>query len=457
MVCLRDSTGLTCYPKHFHIVLQTLQREHIYGPDRMKITIIGGGYVGLVTGACFADTCHDVTIVDVDLARVGMINEKRPPIFEAGLETILSRTVGKNLRASHSWDSISISDLTFICVGTPPNDDGSANLTYIESASHSIGTALQNAKGYHVVVVKSTVPPGTTEKVVGPAVLASAHKTEDDIGFAMNPEFLREGRAIEDFTKPDRIVIGSNRTRAGDRVAEVYQSFSAPLIRTGIPAAEMIKCTSNAFLAMKISFSNEIGNICKELGIDVYEVMNGVGADQRIGQKFLGAGAGFGGSCFPKDLSSLAVLASKTGVEPRILRAVLEVNEYQPHRLIALLEKKAGNLSGKRIAVLGLAFKDNTDDVRDSRAIPVIWDLVNKGARVVAFDPMAVPNMQKVFPAIEYTGSARDALKGADGCLVMTEWPEFSRLDHEFDGMKKRVIIEGRRILSCKDRDGICW
>jgi UDPglucose 6-dehydrogenase len=273
----------------------------------------------------------------------------------------------------------------------------------------------------------------------------------------MNPEFLREGRAIEDFRNPDRIVIGNNRPRAGDRVAEVYQKFSAPLVRTGLAAAEMIKYTSNAFLATKISFSNEIGNICKELGIDVYEVMKGVGLDQRIGPKFLDAGAGFGGSCFPKDVSSLAVLAGRAGIDPKILRAVLGVNEYQPYRLVTLLEKKTGNLSGKRIAVIGLAFKDNTDDVRDSRAIPVIQELLKKGARVVAFDPMAGPNMKKVFPAIEYTGTAGEALKGADGCLVMTEWPEFSLLDHEFDGMKKRIIIEGRRILTCDDREGICW
>lgn len=423
----------------------------------MKITIVGGGYVGLVTGACFADTGHDIAIIEVDPAKVRMINEKKPPVFEPGLENILLRTVGKNLRASLSYDPVSTSDLIFICVGTPPKEDGSSNLTSIESASRSIGTALQNAPGYNVVVVKSTVPPGTTETVVRPAVLASAHKTEDEIGFAMNPEFLREGRAIEDFRQPDRIVIGSNRPRAGDRAAEVYRSFSAPVVRTGLAAAEMIKYTSNAFLATKISFANEIGNICKESGIDVYEVMKGVGLDQRIGQQFLDAGAGFGGSCFPKDVSSLSVLAGRAGIDPKILRAVLEVNEEQPHRLVALLEKKAGSLSGKRIAVLGLAFKDNTDDVRDSRAITVIRELQKKGARIIAFDPMAVPNMQKIFPAIEYAKSAGDALKGADGCLVMTEWPEFSRLDREFDGMKKRIIIEGRRILTCDDREGICW
>ena len=445
------------YPKHFHIVLQTLKREHFHGQDQMKITIIGGGYVGLVTGACFADSGHTVTLVEVDPAKVGMINEKRAPIFEPGLEDILMRTTGKNLRAALSYDSVSTSALTFICVGTPPNGDGSTNLTYIESASRSIGTALQSSSRYHVVVVKSTVPPGTTDTVVRPAVLASAQKTEDKIGFAMNPEFLREGRAIEDFRKPDRIVIGSNDVRAGDCVAKVYRSFSAPVVRTGLSAAEMIKYTSNAFLATKISFANEIGNICKELGIDVYEVMKGVGLDQRIGEQFLNAGAGFGGSCFPKDVSSLSVLAGQAGVDPKILRAVLEVNEYQPHRLVALLEKKAGNLSGKRIAVLGLAFKENTDDVRDSRAIPVIQELQKKGAQIIAFDPMAGPNMQKIFPEIEYAGSAGDALKGADGCLVMTEWPEFGRIDQEFDLMARKIVIEGRRILSWNGAEGICW
>ena len=423
----------------------------------MKVTIVGGGYVGLVTGACFADAGHDVTIIEVDPAKVGMINEKKSPIHEPGLEKILSGTVGKSLRASQSWDSAGVSDLTFISVGTPSCKDGSTNLTYIESASRSIGKALENSSGYHVVVVKSTVPPGTTETIVKPAVLTASGKSENEIGFAMNPEFLREGRAIGDFLHPDRIVIGSSHARAGERVAEVYRGFEAPVVRTGLAAAEMIKYASNAFLATKISFSNEIGNICKLLGIDVYEVMKGVGLDQRIGPQFLDAGAGFGGSCFPKDISSLASLARRTGIEPRILRAVLEVNEQQPHRLVALLEQKAGNLSGRRIAVLGLAFKDNTDDVRESRSIPVIGELIRKGARVVAFDPMAGPNMRKIFPSIEYAGSAADALRGADGCLVMTEWPEFKTIDSEFDLMNRKIVIEGRRILSWEGAEGICW
>jgi UDPglucose 6-dehydrogenase len=423
----------------------------------MKISVVGGGYVGLVTGSCFAKLGHDVTIVDVDSVKVQAINNGQPPIYEKGLGDLLKEYAGQNLRASTGYDSVAYADIVFICVGTPPLPDGSSNLSYIESASISVGTYLKTGSHYCVVVVKSTVPPGTTAKLVQPAVLRAARKTEREIGFAMNPEFLREGRAVEDFLHPDRIVIGSNDPRAGNHVAEVYRSFSTPIVRTGLTAAEMIKYTSNAFLATKISFSNEIGNICKELGIDVYEVMKGVGLDQRIGRQFLNAGAGFGGSCFPKDVSSLAVLAGQVSVEPRILRAVLEINEYQPYRLVALLEKKAGDLSGKRIAVLGLAFKDNTDDVRDSRAIPVIRELLKKGARVIAFDPMAVQNMQKIFPSIEYADCPADALKGADGCLVMTEWPEFSRIDKEFDLMAHKIVIEGRRILSWNGAEGICW
>jgi len=423
----------------------------------MIISIVGGGYVGLVTGSCFAKLGHIVTIIDVDPLKVQSINKGQPPIYENGLEDILKQNAGLRLRASNHYDSVADADMVFICVGTPPQSDGSANLSFIESASTSIGTHLKTNSHYCAVVVKSTVPPCTTENLVRPAVLRSAQKTEREIGFAMNPEFLREGRAVEDFLHPDRIIIGCNDPRAGKLVAAVYRIFPAPVVMTGLTAAEMIKYTSNAFLATKISFANEIGNICKELGIDVYEVMKGVGLDQRIGQQFLNAGAGFGGSCFPKDVSSLAVLAGRAGVEPRILNAVLEVNENQPYRLVALLEKKAGNLSGKRIAVLGLAFKDNTDDVRDSRAIPVIRELLRKGARVIAFDPMAVPNMRKIFPSIEYAGSAGDALKGAEGCLVMTEWPEFGRIDKEFDLMVQKIVIEGRRILSWKGAEGICW
>lgn len=423
----------------------------------MKISIVGGGYVGLVTGACFAKLGHDVTIIDVDPVKVQSINNGKPPIYEKGLEDLLKQNVGLRLRASTGYDSVANAEIVFICVGTPPQEDGSANLSYIESASNSMGTVLKTTPHYCVVVVKSTVPPGTTEKLVQPTVLRAAQKTEREIGFAMNPEFLREGRAVEDFFHPDRIVIGSNDLCAGKQVAEVYQNIKTSVICTGLAAAEMIKYTSNAFLATKISFSNEIGNICKHLGIDVYEVMKGVGIDQRIGPLFLNAGAGFGGSCFPKDVSALVSLAKETGETPILLQSVLDVNEQQPHRMVVLLERRLGNLSGKRIAVLGLAFKDNTDDIRDSRAIPVIHELLSKGASVAAYDPMACPNMQQVFPTIEYGSSASDVLHLADGCLVMTEWPEFSRLDKEFDLMAHKIIIDGRHILTRKGAEGICW
>lgn len=423
----------------------------------MRISVVGGGYVGLVTGTCFAEFGHQVTIIEIDPEKIKAINEGMPPIYEDGLEDLLKKNAGHRLRAEAGYDSVAASDIVFICVGTPPKPDGSANLSYIESASCSIGEKLKDTPGYCVVVVKSTVPPGTTEHVVRPAVLKMARKTEREIGFAMNPEFLREGRAVVDFMNPDRLVIGSSDPRSGKRVEEVYTSVRAPLIHTGISAAEMIKYTSNAFLATKISFSNEIGNICKNLGIDVYDVMKGVGLDPRIGPLFLNAGAGFGGSCFPKDVSALVSLAEQAGEKPVLLQSVLAVNEQQPSRMITILEKRAGSLAGKRIAVLGLAFKDNTDDIRDSRAVPVIQMLLAKGARVIAYDPMAAPNMKKIFPAIEYCPTAADALRGAEGCLVMTEWPEFTRLDKEFDLMAHTVIIEGRHILSRKDREGICW
>jgi len=423
----------------------------------MRISIVGGGYVGLVTGTCFAQLGNDVTIIEINAEKVTKINKGHPPIYEIGLEDLLKQNAGKKLRASTGFEAIASADIVFICVGTPQKLDGSADLSSIESASSSVGTALKNNLSYCCVVVKSTVPPGTTEKIVQPVVLKTSGKTEHEVGFAMNPEFLREGRAIEDFMQPDRIVIGSNDLRAGKHVALVYQGISAPVIHTGLTAAEMIKYTSNAFLATKISFANEIGNICKHLGIDVYEVMKGVGYDPRIGPSFLNAGAGFGGSCLPKDVSALVSLAKDAGENPVMLQSVLTVNEQQPFRMVALLEAKLGSISGKRIAVLGLSFKDNTDDIRESRAIPVIRELLQKRAYVTAYDPMAISNMRQVFPGIEYCSCAADTLAGSDGCLVMTEWPEFSRLDKEFDQMAHRVIIEGRRILTCKGADGVCW
>lgn len=428
----------------------------------MKISVIGGGYVGLVSAVCFSELGHSVNIIEIDAQKVKAINLGRPTIYEKGLEEMLSAHASRNLTATSDYQSIPDSEIILICVGTPEGPDGEADLSMIASAAKSIGTALQDSSEYHIVAVKSTVPPGTTENLVKPVVLKHLGNDEADddyrkIGFVMNPEFLREGLAVQDFMNPDRIVVGSSDQNAGDIFQKVYTGLEAPLVRTSLSAAEMIKYTSNAFLATKISFSNEIGNICKHLGIDVYDVMKGVGLDHRINPYFLNAGAGFGGSCFPKDVSALMHLARDIGEDPILLNAVIEINNRQPIRIIELLEKKTGDLAGKHIAVLGLAFKNDTDDARESRAIPVIAELKKRGAQVRAYDPKANSSMGKIFSNIDYRASAAEALKDADACLVMTEWPEFGQLDKEFDLMKSKVIIEGRRVLSCRDAEGICW
>ncbi len=423
----------------------------------MQVSIIGGGYVGLVTGTCLASCGHQVNIVEVDEKKVAMINAGNPPIFEEGLTEILKKNIGKNLKAATTYDAISTSSLVLICVGTPQNDDGAADLKYIKSASEMIGKALAGRKEDTVVAVKSTVPPKTTTDIVAPIVRKNAGSSENTILFAMNPEFLREGRAVYDFLHPDRIVIGADDDRAYELFLNLYSSINAPKLRTRITEAEMIKYTSNAFLATKISFSNEIGNVCKKIGLDVYRVMDGVGYDTRIGRAFLNAGAGFGGSCFPKDVSALIHLASVAGERTPLLDTVMEVNNKQPLRMLKILKKHIPILKGKRITVLGLAFKDNTDDIRESRSIIIIRELISEGAIVSAFDPMATDLMKQIFPSIEYNKTAADALDNADAALIMTEWPEFGKLSKEFDKMKSRIIIDGRHLLTGDGVEGICW
>lgn len=427
--------------------------EKIY----MRISIIGGGYVGLVSAVCLAELGHSIDLIELDNSRVRTINSCQSPFFEDGIEKLLANHIGKNLRATNDYDSVADSDITIICVGTPSDDNGRANLRMVVSASECIGDFIKSGKKYQVVVVKSTVPPGTTETLVVPTVIERSGRNTDEIGFVMNPEFLREGTAIYDFMNPDRIVIGCSHQKAGNIVGEMYNGLTAPKIMTSIPAAEMIKYASNAFLATKISFSNEIGNICKIMGIDTYEVMRGVGLDHRISPFFLSAGAGFGGSCFPKDVSALIFHAETLGENPVLLKAVMDVNNKQPSKIVNLLMKRIGNFKGKEVAILGLAFKSNTDDVRESRAIPVIIEIKKLGAHIRAYDPMAERSMAKIIPEIDYYSNASDALKGADACVIMTEWDEFRYLDQEFNAMNKRIIIEGRRVLSCKDAEGVCW
>ncbi len=412
--------------------------------------------MGLVTGTCLSTLNHNVTIVEIFPEKVEAINNAVPPIYEEGLEDILKAHVGRNLTASTTYESVQTADAVFIAVGTPPNPDGSANLTYIKQAAENIADELAKAHTeYPVVVVKSTVPPGTTRDVVCKTIREILPDLK--FGCCMNPEFLREGRAVFDFMNPDRIVIGTTDAKAVEIMHNLYSGIEAPILDVEPTAAEMIKYTSNALLAAKISFANEIGNLCKKIGVDVYEVMKGVGMDSRVSPKFLNAGAGFGGSCFPKDVAALADIIRKEDLEPIFLDAILKVNNQQPLRMVALLEDKIGSLSRKRIAVLGLAFKDNTDDIRESRSIPVIEKLLAAGAKPVCYDPMASDAMQNLIPAAEYVESAAVALTDADGCLVMTEWPEFTKLDDEFNLMKTRAIIDGRHILSIPDAEGICW
>jgi len=421
----------------------------------MRMSVIGGGYVGLILSACFAKKGHFIWLIESDSCKVDVINSGRSPIYEPGLEELLSDHIGKRLIATSSYDGFRESDVIFICVGTPPMQDGDTDLTMIASACRSIGEAIKGSKRYHAVVVKSTVPPGTTENLVMQEV--AKYSNNSDIGFAMNPEFLREGHAIEDFMHPDRTVIGCNETRTGSLLELIYKEYDAPIIRTEIIEAEMIKYASNAMLATKISFSNEIGNICKRLGIDVYSVMKGVGMDHRINPYFLDAGAGFGGSCFPKDVASLIRVAEKLGYDPSLLKSVMKVNEQQPKIIVEILDKRLGGILGKNIAVLGLAFKRDTDDVRGSRAISVIKELERAGANVRAYDPLASSNACREIPGLKCCPSAVEALRNADGCIIMTEWPEFSKFDEEFNLMKTKVIIEGRRISSCSDVEGLCW
>ena len=427
----------------------------------MKISVIGTGYVGTVSAVCFAELGHEVICVDIDSSKIEKINAGIPPIYEEGLSLLLKKHAGKKLSGTCDYRfAVMNSDVSFICVGTPSDTDGNIDLSIVKAASSSLGKALKEKKDYHVIVVKSTVVPQTTEKVVLPIIEKYSGKCPGEFGIAMNPEFLREGKAIYDFMHPDKIVVGSIDKRSGDIVASLYNGLNCEVTRTNPRTAEMIKYVNNAFLATKISFSNEIGNICKQLDINTYEVMTAVGKDFRIGPYFLNSGAGFGGSCFPKDVKALIAKAKETGYEPLILESVIKVNEKQPGRMVLLLKNELGELKDKNITVLGLAFKNDTDDIRESRAIPVIKELLDNGAFVSAYDPMANENMERIFANIKYHSNAADALRGSDACLVMTEWDEFKSLDKEFDLMRNKLIIDGRHMLAPRKDikySGLCW
>ena len=422
----------------------------------MDISVIGTGYVGLVTGACFAKLGNKVICVDIDERKIDLINYGKSPIYEEGLEDILNK-YKERIEATNDYRyAIENSDITFICVGTPSKEDGSLDLSFIRESAREIGLQLKKKKNWHLIVVKSTVLPGTTRDIILPILEEySDKKVGVDFGLAMNPEFLREGVAVKDFLNPDRIVIGFYDDKSRKILRELYKDFSCPILETSLSAAEMIKYASNAFLATKISFINEIGNMCKKIGIDTYEVADGMGLDKRIGRSFLDSGIGWGGSCFPKDLAALKVWAEKNSLEAKILNSVIEVNEEQPLRLVEILKKYIPNLKEKNIGILGLAFKPNTDDIRESRAIIVVRRLLEEKAIVKAYDPKAIDNFRKIFPDIEYCSTAEEVLE-SDAILILTKWEDFSKLDYS-----GKIVIDGRRLIEAKDTakiyEGVCW
>jgi UDPglucose 6-dehydrogenase len=430
----------------------------------MKVSIIGSGYVGLVTGTCFAELGNHVTLVDVLKDKVDKINAGIAPIYEEGLDAMLRKNIGNGrLHATTNLaKAVEETHMTFIAVGTPSREDGSIDLVYIRKAAEDIGKAISKKKEYHTVVVKSTVVPGTTENVVLPALeKSSKKKAGKDFGVAMNPEFLKEGKAVEDFMKPGRVVIGGIDETSTERVYALYRDFSCPVMKTNPRTAEMIKYASNAFLATKISFANEIGNLCKKLGIDSYTVADGMGLDERIERKFLNSGIGYGGSCFPKDVKAIIAKGKSEGLKMELLDAAEEVNHHQPMRIIEMLKEKMPSLRGKTVAVMGLAFKPGTDDIREAPSLVIVPALLSAGAHVKACDPKAANNFKKEFPQVEYCMTFKSTLEGADACLVLTEWDEVKSLtDADFSKMRGNVIIEGRKILDplkVKNFEGVCW
>ncbi len=408
--------------------------------SRQPIAVIGTGYVGLVTAAGFAELGSDVWCVDIDADKVAALKRGEVPIWEPGLTDLVERHRERLHFSTDVTDALDQARLLFIAVGTPPTYSGDADL----SAVHAVVDVIP-ASDRHALVMKSTVPAGT-----GAAIKRTLDASgKSGLAYVSCPEFLREGSAVADFLKPDRVVVGDDGDWAGDAVVELYAPLDAPLVRTDIASAEMVKLASNAFLATKISFINEIANVCEGTGADVIEVARGMGLDDRIGPKFLQAGIGWGGSCFPKDVEALKQLAGNTGYHFQLLTAVLEVNELQKRRVVGKLEKHLGTLVGKRIAILGLAFKPNTDDMREATSRVLSARLHAAGASVAAYDPVAEEEARKVIVGVDFADGALACVEGADAVVLVTEWAEFSELDWDAvaDAMTGTLIVDGRNVL----------
>jgi UDPglucose 6-dehydrogenase len=413
------------------------------GAAREPIAVIGTGYVGLVTAAGFAELGNEVWCVDIDAEKIATLERGQVPIYEPGLAECLQQNRDRLHFSTELAPALEHARLLLVAVGTPPTYSGDADLSAVRQVVEAMPRSDQ-----HALVMKSTVPVGTGQAIR--RSFAAAGKTE--LAYVSCPEFLKEGSALEDFLHPDRVVVGDIGDWAGDAVVELYRPLDASLVRTNIPTAEMIKLAANAFLATKISFINEIANVCEQTGADVLEVARGMGLDHRIGQHFLKAGLGYGGSCFPKDVSALKQLAGNTGYHFQLLTAVIEVNELQKRRVIAKLQKHLGSLVGKEVALLGLAFKAHTDDMREASSLVLSARLLADGARVRAYDPVAEDEARKLMSGVQFARSATDALNGADAVVVVTEWPEFAQLDWRevANQMRGQVVIDGRNMLDPK-------
>ncbi len=406
--------------------------------EREPIGVVGAGWVGLVTAACFAELGHEVWARDIVPEKVESLSRGEVPIHEPGLPELVTKNAERLHFTTDMGDVLENAQLLFVCVDTPPTYSGDADLSRVDAVIADLGTSNE-----HALVMKSTVPVGTGRSI---------QRRREGLGYVSNPEFLKEGSAVADFMKPDRVVVGANgdSQEYADRVEALYAPLGGPIVRTDVASAEMIKLASNAFLATKISFINEIANVSEELGADVREVARGMGLDDRIGPKFLQAGVGFGGSCFPKDVKALKQLAGNSGYHFQLLTAVVEVNELQKRRTIGKLQKHLGALEGKEVALLGVAFKPDTDDVREATSLVLAGRLAGEGANVRAYDPVAGAKAHDMLAGARITGSALEAIDGADAVVLVTEWPEFRELD--WAGQVKRrmrvpLVVDGRNFL----------
>ncbi|HPD18379.1 MAG TPA: UDP-glucose/GDP-mannose dehydrogenase family protein [Candidatus Goldiibacteriota bacterium] len=409
----------------------------------MKICVIGVGYVGLVTGACLSDLGNSVICVDIDKTKIDNLKKGILPIYEPGLSELVKRNKSRLKFTTNVKEGVQKSDVIFIAVGTPPKENGEADLTYVKEVAKSTGKFIN---GYKIIVDKSTVPVGMGDLVE--SIISDAGKDNKKFDVVSCPEFLREGNAIHDFMNPDRLIIGAKNKTAANKVAEIFQPLNTKIMITDLRSAEMIKYASNSFLATKISFINEIANICEKVGADVETVATGMGLDKRIGRSFLNAGAGFGGSCFPKDVSALINIARSEDYEPIILKAVMEVNRLQRKSILTKIKKILGTIEGRTIGILGISFKPETDDIRDAVSIEVMTMLLEKGCRIKAYDPAAIENSKKVVKGVKYVRNAYDVAENSECLVILTEWNEFKELDLRKIKklMKLPNIVDGRNI-----------